>query len=241
MITFCTLKIACTRGCRSTSARWSSWVVRSRLKPLSDISNGRDSASASTSIALISSSISPCFRSVWAFFSGRLFMMPSTRTTYSFRTSFAASIAGLVGSTTPCTIPERSRKSKKTIFPWSLRTSTQPEMDIVSPICFPSSPISVRCIKLVCHTNRAAHLLHFCFAHGASFYLPFREYFVHDARVVLEFFIFHAHRREITVEIFYQQFFEGFVIAVILGIYRIQLCFISDETMYLVYVLGPFT
>src|SRR6266700_2476939 len=38
MITACTLKIACSFGCRRVSARWSSSVGRSTLYPSSDIS-----------------------------------------------------------------------------------------------------------------------------------------------------------------------------------------------------------
>src|SRR3989344_2881489 len=51
------------------------------------------------------------------------------------------------GSTTPCTRPVSSRKSRKMSFPWSRRTSTQPEMETASPTLPARSAILVRSIS----------------------------------------------------------------------------------------------
>src|SRR3989344_1702474 len=159
IIASCTLNICLAFSERKVKGIWSRYVSRLTSLPSS---NGI-SALEIISIFVTSSSISPFWVSALIFFSGRALTIPVTDTTYSLRTSLAVSIASDFGSTTPCTEPERSRKSKKTILPWSRRTLTEPCIKTDSPFFPAKSPISVRSIKLIeCYTHLLPHEFHFC-------------------------------------------------------------------------------
>ena len=99
------------------------------------------------------------------------------------------------GEHDPLHLPERSRKSKTPSFPWSRRTSTQPLIETVSPTCFHNSPISIRSIFLLCHTNRFANLLHFLLTHRGLH--AFRsQHFFHDTGIFFQLFILRPHWRK---------------------------------------------
>src|SRR3989344_642752 len=113
-------------------------------------SKGSTAAGLKTSISWIRSSILPFCFPACAFLPGRSCTVAVTATTDSRAVFLAVSIAACPGVTSPCTVPVISRKSKKSIFPWSRRTWTQPLMSTDSPTCSPKSFINVRSIETFC-------------------------------------------------------------------------------------------
>ena len=99
----------------------------------------REPAATSTSPVGISSLTVP---------SGRARTTPSICSTHSPRTRCTPSQPGVVGSTTTCTMPATSRRSRNTTPPWSRRCATQPQ----SVTSLPMSPL-----RTVARPVRAHH------------------------------------------------------------------------------------
>src|SRR3989344_440947 len=157
--------------------------------------------------------MSPFCTSGLIFFSGRLFTIPLAETTYSARTSLATAIAiSSFGKTTPCTMPERSRRSKNTIFPWSRRTDTHPETLTCSPIFLFRSAINVLGISQCC-SNFLSDFSHFRRGDGAGFVGAVLQnifnFLVADVCAPL------AHRGNKLFNILDQRFFKCFVVALV--------------------------
>src|SRR3989344_7581001 len=198
-------------------------------------SKGTTAAGLSISIASIRSSMVPFIFPGCAFFSGRACTVASTAPTLSLFVSLATVIAALPGVTRPCTAPVMSRKSKKTILPWSRRTDTHPLMRTDSPTCSCKSFMNVRSI-LNTYANFLTDVYHFLFCLFARSARPiFQNIFDVSIRQTCAFL---AHRTNHRFNIFDECIFERLILTLVFGIECGERIFTLEQTVNVVNILG---